>query len=164
MTTKLFVQPILSRIGFQRLLRINTIFIGLMQMSFATISSATSGWLIVTQAFVYGLLTSLQFTSINTLQFADLDANDTSMGSSIGSVFQQLALSFGVAIASIVTALFIYGRPYAQVEASILATAVHHAFIVVGSFTVLSTFLFRELHLSDGCNVSQHRVNEAIEA
>jgi len=164
MTTKLFVQPVLARIGFQRLLRINTIFIGLMQMSFATISSATPGWLIVIQAFVYGLLTSLQFTSINTLQFADLDAATTSMGSSLGSVFQQLALSFGVAIASIVTALFISGRPYAQVEASVLANAVKHAFIVVGSFTILSTFLFRELRPTDGGNVSQHRVEEAIEA
>ena len=164
MTTKFFVQPVLSRIGFRRLLRTNTIFIGLMQMSFATISSTTPVWLIVTQAFVYGFVTSLQFTSINTLQFADLEAERTSMGSSIASVFQQLALSFGVAIASLATALFIGANPLVQTEPTVMTSAIRRAFLVVGSLTIVSTILFRELKPGDGSNVSSHRNPEPSEA
>jgi MFS family permease len=163
MTTKFFVQSLLSRIGYQRLLKTNTIFIGLMQMSFATISPATPPWLIVSQAFVYGFFSSLQFTSINTLQFADLEPETTSMGSSIASVFQQLALSFGVAIASLVTALFIATNPSAQNDHAAMASAVRQAFLVVGSFTILSTVLFRELRAHDGSNVSSHRNAATVE-
>jgi EmrB/QacA subfamily drug resistance transporter len=164
MTTKFFVQPVLSRIGFRRLLRTNTIFIGLMQMSFATISPTTPAWLIVTQAFAYGFVTSLQFTSINTLQFADLEAERTSMGSSIASVFQQLALSFGVAIASLATALFIGANPFIQSDHASMTSAVRKAFLVVGSLTIISTLLFRELKPGDGSNVSSHRNSEPAEA
>jgi MFS family permease len=164
MTTKFFVKSMLSRIGFRQLLRTNTIFIGLMQMSFATISAITPVWLIVLQAFLYGFVTSLQFTSINTLQFADLEAERTSMGSSIASVFQQLALSFGVAIASLVTALFITSNASTQDNHVLMTSAVRHAFLIVGSLTILSTLLFRELKPGDGSNVSSHRLAESGEA
>ena len=38
--------------------------------------------------------------------YADLDQRDTSMGSSIASTIQQMSMSFGVAAASLTTAVF----------------------------------------------------------
>jgi len=155
MTTKIVISRLLERYGYRWILRYNTLFIGTMLVLFATVTAATPIWLIVSQAFVYGLLTSMQFTSVNTLQFADLGPAETSMGSSIGSILQQLSLSFGVAIASLVTALFLGDADRHSIPA--LASAIRHTFVIVGAITIASTVLFRELRPGDGRRVSGHR-------
>ncbi len=69
-------------------------------MLFATIVPGTPIWLIVVQAFCYGALTSMQYTSMNTLVYADVPPRSASNASSIASTMQQLSLSFGVAVAA----------------------------------------------------------------
>ncbi len=64
-------------------------------------------------AFVYGFLTSLQYTSMNTLAYADVNAREASGASTIASTVQQMAVSFGVAAASLAAALFIPDRVHA---------------------------------------------------
>ncbi len=64
---------------------------------------ATPLWIIVLQAFCYGAFTSLQYTSMNTLVYADIDDERTSGASSIASTVQQLSISFGVAAAGLTT-------------------------------------------------------------
>ena len=59
------------------------------------------------QAFLYGAFTSLQYTSMNTLVYADIDEDKTSSASSIASTAQQMSISFGVAIAGLCTAFFV---------------------------------------------------------
>ena len=59
------------------------------------------------QAFCYGAFTSLQYTSMNTLVYADIDEDKTSNASSIASTIQQMSISFGVAAAGLTTAFFI---------------------------------------------------------
>jgi predicted MFS family arabinose efflux permease len=67
-------------------------------MVFATIGLRTPVWAIVVQAFLYGAFTSLQYTSMNTLVYADIEEKDASSASSIASTMQQMSISFGVAI------------------------------------------------------------------
>ena len=52
----------------------NTVILGVLLMLFATIGPGTPIWLIVLQAFCYGALTSTQYTSMNTLVYADVPA------------------------------------------------------------------------------------------
>jgi hypothetical protein len=93
---------------------------------------------------------------MNTLVYADVSESDTSMASTIASTVQQMSISFGVAAASLVAALFIPDR--FKSDSSQLIHGVHQAFIVLGGLTVLSTIVFRELKTNDGDNVSQHNV------
>ena len=46
--------------------------LGVMLMLFSTIDAGTPIWVIVLQAFVYGFFTSTQYTSMNTLAYADV--------------------------------------------------------------------------------------------
>jgi len=48
----------------------------------------------VLQAFAYGIFISMQYTSMNTLAYAELAKPQTSNGSSITSTMQQLYISF----------------------------------------------------------------------
>ena len=82
----------------------NTIVIGMLLLLFATIGQHTPVWVIVVLAFFYGFFTSLQYTSMNTLVYADTTEEETSAASSIASTMQQLSISFGVATAGLATA------------------------------------------------------------
>jgi hypothetical protein len=117
-------------------------------MLFATIGPGTPIWLIVLQAFAYGALTSTQYTSMNTLVYADVSADKASNASSIASTMQQLSISFGVAAAGLTTLFFIPSSPGTSTGA--LIRGLHEAFLVLGAFTILSTIVFSRLKRADG--------------
>jgi hypothetical protein len=105
--------------------------------------------------FVFGFFTSLQYTSMNTLVYADVTEDQASSASTIASTMQQMAISFGIATASLATAFFILDRFHTS--APELIQGIHKAFLALGGFTVLSSFVFRELKTNDGSNVSLHK-------
>jgi MFS family permease len=146
---------ILDRIGYRGVLISNTIVLGLLLMLFATIESGTPLWAIVLQAFCYGAFTSLQYTSMNSLVYADIDDDATSNASAIASTMQQMSVSFGVAVAGLATAIFIPDRFHSNPGEII--HGIHDPFLVLGGFTILSTVIFHKLKSEDGSNVSQHK-------
>jgi len=109
----------------------------------------------VAQAFCFGFFSSLQYTSMNTLVYADVAEEQASKASSIASTMQQMSISFGVATASLAAALFIPDRFHSSAPEMI--HGIHRAFLVLGALTVLSTIVFRELKSTDGAAVSQHK-------
>ena len=126
---------ILDRVGFRGVLISNTVILGLLLMLFATIGLGTPVWVIVLQAFCYGAFTSLQYTSMNTLVYADITEEQTSNASSIASTMQQMSISFGVASAGLATAFFIPASAHSN--AGEMIHGIHEAFLVLGGFTVL---------------------------
>jgi len=154
MSLKMTMPLILTRFGYRRVLLSNTMLLGLLIGLFATIGFGTPVWLIVVQAFCFGFIASLQYTSMNTLVYADVTEGQTSMASTIASTLQQMSMSFGVAMASLATALFIPDRFHAA--AAQMIHGVHKAFVLLGILTILSAAIFRELRPTDGKNVSRH--------
>ena len=155
MSTKFLLPKILNRFGYRTVLVSNTIFLGVLLLLFATIGLATPVWLIVLLAFVYGAFTSLQYTSMNTLVYADLTEPQTSNGSSIASTMQQLSISFGVAAAGLTTAFFI--PPALHSNPAAMIHGIHEALITLGILTILSTTVFSSLRANDGAAVSQQK-------
>ena len=155
MSLKLAMPKILARVGYRGVLISNTVIIGLLIVLFATIGTGTPVWLIVLEAFCYGFFTSLQYTSMNTLVYADVSEEQASSASSIASTTQQMAISFGVASASLVTAFFVPDRHTS--DAGQFIHGVHRAFLVLGGMTILSTIVFRGLKKGDGDAVSSGR-------
>ncbi len=156
MSTKAFLPRVLSRVGYRGVLISNTLILGILLLLFATIGVHTPVWLIVIQAFCYGAFTSLQYTSMNTLVYADVTEAQTSNASSIASTMQQLSISFGVASAALATAIFIPDRFHSSSPQMI--HGIHKAFTVLGAFTILSTAIFSKLKSGDGRGVSQQKV------
>lgn len=155
MALKMTVSGILTRFGYRAILISNTVFIGLLIMLFATIGAGTPIWIIVAESFAYGFFSSLQYSSMNTLVYADVDEEDTSSASSIASTMQQMAISFGVATASLATAFFIPDR--FKSNPTEMIHGVHRAFFVLGGMTILSSIVFRQLRRGDGSAVAGHK-------
>jgi EmrB/QacA subfamily drug resistance transporter len=155
MSTKFLMPRILDRVGYRNVLVANTVILGLVLMLFATVGPGTPLWVILLQAFCYGAITSLQYTSMNTLVYADIDERQTSNASSIASTVQQMSVSFGVAAAGLSTAFFISDR--LRLDPMAMIRGLHEAFLVLGGFTILSTIVFCRLKGDDGANVSHHK-------
>ena len=152
-----FLMPrLLARVGFRGVLISNTVVLGILLLIFATIGLGTPVWVIVLQAFCYGTFSSLQYTSMNTLAYADVSEEQTSGASSIASTMQQMSISFGVASAGLATAFFIPARVHTNPGEMI--HGIHEALVVLGGFTVLSTLIFHRLKSGDGSSVSQQKV------
>jgi len=155
MSLKLTMPKILARFGYRAVLVSNTIIIGLFIMLFATIGRRTPVWLIVMEVFCYGFFTSLQYTSMNTLVYAEVNDEQASSASTIASTMQQMSISFGVASASLVTAFFI--PDHAKSNSTQFIHGIHLAFFVLGGMTLFSTVVFRSLKADDGDTVSQKK-------
>jgi EmrB/QacA subfamily drug resistance transporter len=156
MAMKTVMPRILSVIGYRWTLISNTIMLGLLLLLFATIGLDTPVWVIVLQAFCYGAFTSLQYTSMNTLVYADTTDEQASAASSIASTMQQMSISFGVATAGLATAFFVPRN--SQSGATEMIHGIHMALVALGALTIVSTIVFRSLKRGDGNAVSHQKV------
>jgi EmrB/QacA subfamily drug resistance transporter len=153
---KMTMPRIIARLGYRVVLISNTLILGLLICLFATIRVGTPLWHIIALAFCYGFFSSLQYTAMNTLVYADVPVEQTSGASSIASTIQQMSMSFGVATASLLTAVFIPDRFHNS--APELIHGIHSGLLILGGMTILSTIVFAELRSTDGATTSQHKV------
>ena len=154
MSLRLLMPRLLRRYGYRRVLLANTTAIAILMGLFALVGPHTPVWVIVAQAFCFGFFSSFQYTSTNTLSYADIDEADTSMASTMASTTQQLSISFGVAAASLTAAVFIPDRFNASAAQTL--HGIHLALFTLAVLTLVSSALFRTLRSGDGDAVSRH--------
>lgn len=107
---KPLVRPALRRFGFRAVLAANGL---LAAASVAACAAFTPAWplaAIFAVLAISGLVRSLQFTSLNTLSFADVPQEKLATATAMSGTVQQLSLALGVVIGSV------------GLEASMLAT------------------------------------------
>lgn len=153
MGMKLISMRLLGHYGYRRVLTVNTVMSGLTIASFSLLGQTTPLALIVLLGLAQGLFNSLQFTSINSMAYADIDSADSSMASTIASTLQQMSMSFGLACGSLLTAGYLGGLP--QTDHAAVRNALHYAFLTLGGWTVISSLSFWTLRPNDGESVSK---------
>jgi len=154
MSLKMLMPRILNAFGYRRVLLVNTAAIGAVAILFMTVGAGTPAWLIVILAFCLGFVSSMQYTSMNTLVFADLAEEEASAGSSIAGTVQQMSMSFGVAVSSLFAAMYLGGehRP----GPSQMISGIHWTLLTLGLMTVATSLIFSRLRPGDGASISQH--------
>lgn len=153
MCMKLISARVLRRFGYKKVLIVNTLMIGVTISLFSQISATTPIFMIVLLGLSQGFFNSLQFSSMNSMAYADVTIEDSSMASTIASSLQQMSMSFGLACGSIVTAWYLGDLP--QTDRTAVVNALHHAFLTLGAMTVLSSLSFWTLRARDGESVSK---------
>jgi EmrB/QacA subfamily drug resistance transporter len=155
MGMKLIAPKMLSRFGFRQVLIVNTVMIGITISLFASVTDATPIPLIVLIGLAQGFFNSLQFSSMNSMAYADIKPADSSMASSIASSLQQMSMSFGLACGSLIASWYLGDLP--QSDRVAVTGALHHAFLTLGGLTILSSLSFWTLRADDGESVSKGR-------
>jgi len=72
---------VLRRFGYRQVLIVNTVLIGVTIATYALVKPGTPWWAIVPIGLCQGFFNSLQFSSMNSLGYADVEGRDSSMAS-----------------------------------------------------------------------------------
>jgi len=128
---KPFTSAIMQRWGFRQVLMVNGLIgIGAIAAC-ALLDKAMSGPLILLILFIGGLSRSMQFTAFNTLGFADVPKAQMSHASTLFSMFFQLSMGLGVAIAALLLrgSMYLHGNEGQAVTADFQLTFIWVALI-----------------------------------
>jgi EmrB/QacA subfamily drug resistance transporter len=153
------VANILRRYGFRRVLLVNAVVASSFALAPAVFTVSTPALLIVALFLAGGLSRSLQFTSLNTLAYADVPAEQLSRATSFAAVCQNLSGSVGVTIAAI-------GLELAQKAWGGNAADVTHfppVFLLIAAVSASSMFLFMQLPKSAGASLLPTEAMKAAE-
>lgn len=158
MGMKFISSRLLAGFGYRRILIVNTVMIGTLVGLFSLVGPATPIMPIVLLGLTMGFFNSLQYTSMNSMAYADIDTPDSSMASTIASSLQQMSMSFGLACGTLVVGWYLGDLP--QTDRAAVTTALHYAFLTLGGLTMLSSLSFWSLRPEDGESVSRGSVRE----
>lgn len=161
MGMKLISIKLLNHYGYRYVLIANTLMIGIIMSLFSLVTHATPLVLIILLTLAIGFSNSLQFSSVNSMAYADIDRSNASMASTIASSMQQLAMSFGLACGSLVAAAYL--GETSQSNSLTVIHALHNTFLTMGGITILSSLIFWKLHAEDGNSLSKGDFKDHLE-
>jgi EmrB/QacA subfamily drug resistance transporter len=150
MFMKAAVSRVLSRFGYRNVLVYNALISSAFLGACATFVHGMPYIAMIAILLSGGFFRSLQFTSINTIAYAEIDPPRMSRATAMVAAAQQLALSTGVAVGALVveTTLRIKGTTAMGVD------DFPPAFIVVGLLAASAVFVFMRLPSDAGSELS----------
>ncbi len=150
MLMKMTAGPTLKLFGFKRVLMINAVISAVFIAASGLFTPSTPHLVILAVLLAGGFFRSLQFTSINTLGYADIERARMSRATSFASMMQQLSLSIGVGTGALLLHLTVAARGGERVAAGDFAPA----FFAVGCLAALSALVYLPLAPDAGAEVS----------
>ncbi len=150
MTMRASVAPILRRFGIKRVLLINTGVATSFIAACALFRADSPYWFILGILLIGGFFRALQFSSINSLAFADLGDSDMSKATSFTSVAQQLSITAGIAIG----ALGLEGARYFRGDAMLVPADFSWAIMLVALVSLSSIFVLLPLPIDAGASLT----------
>ncbi len=141
---------ILRQFGFRTILVCNAVIGSGFLAVCAVFTQTTPVAIMVTLLLVGGFFRSLQFTSINTIAYAEVDPARVSRATALVSVGQQLAISAGVAVGALAVETTLWMRGGGALQAADF----HPAFLTVAAISALSVFIFASLPADAGAEMT----------
>jgi len=150
---KTVTTPILKRFGFRNVMIVNGLITAAAIALCSLLSPDTPRALIILVLLVGGLCRSMQFTSINTLAFADVPPARMSSASTFFSMVQQMTIGLGIAFGAIAlhAAVLIHGN-----HAQLTLADFRVAFLLVAVLVLISVLYFIGIKPDAGREVSGH--------
>jgi MFS family permease len=145
--------PIIRGLGFRRVLLGNAVISSAFVAIYALFSPATPHWLIFVALLTGGFFRSLQFTSTNTLIFADVPPPLMSRATSFQSMAQQLSVSIGVGAG----ALLLHVTLLVAGKTTLGPDEFAPSFLAVSLIALASVLFYLPLAREAGAEVSGHR-------
>jgi EmrB/QacA subfamily drug resistance transporter len=141
---------ILRRFGFRNILVVNSLISAAFLAVCAGFTATTPVEMMMLLLLLGGFFRSLQFTSINTIAYADVEPRRVGRATALVSVAQQLAVSSGVAIGALAVELTVYFKGSNMLQASDFPPA----FLAVAAISALSVFVFVRLPPEAGAEMA----------
>jgi EmrB/QacA subfamily drug resistance transporter len=153
---KTVTSPVLRRYGFRSVLIANGILTALGILACSALAPQTPRIVIIAVLFVNGVCRSMQFTSLNTLAFADVPKSQLSSATSFFSMVMQMTMGMGVALGAIALRLAALLDRHRGATPS--ATEFRIAFALVSVLAFVAVIDCFSLAPEAGAAVTGHRV------
>ena len=137
--------------GFKRVLTVTNLIVAAVTMAPGFFRASTPLTLIVILFAVGGFFRSMQFTSINTIAFADVPQSAVSRATTLSTVVQQVGLALGISFGALVLHLTRGAGGLLTPDRFTLP------FIAVGAVTLIAGPFYQTLSADAGANVSGHK-------
>ncbi|WP_233265351.1 MFS transporter [Leifsonia sp. AG29] len=98
---KPFTTPLIRRLGFRTVLIWSNLLGMLVLAAFVAVGPSVPLPLLLVLLVASGVFRSIGFSAYNTLQFADVEAPDTSNANTLASALQQVATALGLAVVAV---------------------------------------------------------------
>jgi EmrB/QacA subfamily drug resistance transporter len=157
MGMKTAIPVILRRFGFRRALTVNAVISAALVAACATFVPGVSFAWIVGVLIVGGFFRSLQFTSLNTIAYADVDYHRMSRATSLIAVAQQLSISVGVAIGALAVDLTMWARGHSAITAGDFQPA----FLTIAVIAGCAFFVFARMPVDAGAELARRTPSPA---
>ncbi|MBN8956832.1 MAG: MFS transporter, partial [Rhizobiales bacterium] len=147
---KTVAAKVLRRFGFRPVLVFNALISACFIAACALFRPDTPIAVIIIVLLVGGFFRSLEFTSVNTIAYADIDPEHMSRATTLVSVGQQLSVSAGVALGAFIVDI---GQRMSPTQ-SITAADFAPAFLVIAAISASSALVFRRLPADAAAHLS----------
>jgi EmrB/QacA subfamily drug resistance transporter len=151
MGMKTAVPFILRHFGFRRVLMVNALVSAALVAACATFTPGVSFAWIVGVLIISGFFRSLEFTSLNTIAYADIDNRRMSRATSLVAVAQQVSISVGVAVGALAVDLTLWVRGHSVITAADFQPA----FIAIGVIAGCAFFVFMRMPPEAGAELAR---------
>lgn len=145
---KPFAAPLLKRFGFRPVLLATLLGTALLTAVPALYDAATPVWFMLVTLFAGGLVRSLQFTSTNSMTYANVEKSEVSQASTLSTVAQQIAMSLGVSFGGLLLHATRHG------DGTLTAAQFVIPFIVIGATTLLAIPVYLRLPANTGAAIA----------
>jgi EmrB/QacA subfamily drug resistance transporter len=153
MFMKAAATTVIKHFGYRNVLLYNSLISALFIAACATFVHGMPFWAMICILLVGGFFRSLQFTSVNTIAYAEIDPPVMSRATSMVAAFQQLSLSTGVAVGALVVELTLRIRHSPAMGISDFPPA----FLAISVLSAAAALIFMQLPLDAGAELSGRR-------
>jgi EmrB/QacA subfamily drug resistance transporter len=152
------IAPLLKRFGFKKILVPNAVISGVFLAACASFTEATPIAVMFIILVVGGFFRSLEFTSLNTLAYADVPPQRMSKATSLVSVLQQVSISSGVAVGALAVELTFRFSD----RAALTTEDFRPAFLFVGGISAFAAFIFLRLDKDAGAEMANRKSSSSV--
>ncbi len=151
MGMKTVIPLILRRFGFRRALTVNALISATLVAACATFQPGVSFAWIVGILVIGGFFRSLEFTSLNTIAYANIEHRYMSRATSLVAVVQQVSIAVGVAIGALAVDLTLWARGHD----TITAADFQPAYLTIAVISGCAVFVFAGMPVDAGAELAR---------
>jgi len=150
MGMKMAAATVLKRYGFRTILVVNALVSAVFLAACAAFTQETPVAAMLALLLIGGFFRSLQFTSINTIAYAEVENARVGRATALVSVGQQLSIAAGVALGAMAVELSVHFRGVGTLQAADFPPA----FLAVAAISAVSVFIFARLSRDAGAELA----------
>ncbi len=155
LSSKSYANQLLRRFGYKNVLVYDSLLIAISTLTLMALTISTPLWVLLPILFAAGSIRSIQFSALNSLNFADVPREQMNVASTLTSMSQQVTMAAGVSLAAVTLNLSLMLRGAEYGALSLFDFRVTLAISAVLALIIMVVYI--RMPSNAGANVTGHK-------